>query len=687
MGIQLDKSKVNFFEKMIWRIKYRDLYKNFGSNILAMKVLLHDKEVRDFYNKNKSEINLLLDSSEENFSEYKNEIFEILIYSIQAQKFDIVKNNINNIFILRRGLENDNINKDTSKEDFEKELDENIHVVESSLVLDLENVFKNKDIKILTGNISQSIIAEKLEQIRENKEIKDTWMEHKQKTEEKLKQYILSPEDKKIYMEGVRNGELESSLQAFLQLRNNKSFEDSGSLRVKNIIRKNIGYSEYFLVNSKMSFNYESMSCINNAINKTNMTITDIIAARGAYIDAYIDDKMDENNISEVKKYMQLKYIGIPYEFLPDENKTTNRLTKRAIEIARIIESTDSMEKLNKIRRNLDARKYFVEIPSLEEIVAIGKKEKTEDLFNVKEHQASEKDSVEYQGKKIQVINLKGEDYKGFIHVCINIKADNNTKDKKAAFLNNSNLNLCTSGIEDDHMYLAWTGDNEQFTKFGYGNDVEIFQFASQDVGSSPMRRRKEKEKYYPNVYSSEFQGKQEYWNEPIDNYEDQYNEANIYKKAPDYILCIDKISQKDKEWAAAFDVPIVRMDGKEYFEKFDSKYEKIFKSASFGDVSLESFKKMVIYDRQREFFSGRVNIPIKNSEFEGKNFWKLYNSIEKNDENKEKLADIVEFLDGRNKKWENDLASSLDEAGKKKLEQLISELRESRHQFDGCIK
>ena len=81
---------------------------------------------------------------------------------------------------------------------------------------------------------------------------------------------------------------------------------------------------------------------------------------------------------------MQLKYIGIPYEFLPDENKTTNRLTKRAIEIARIIESTDSMEKLNKIRRNLDARKYFVEIPSLEEIVAIGKKEKTEDLFNVK---------------------------------------------------------------------------------------------------------------------------------------------------------------------------------------------------------------------------------------------------------------------------------------------------------------
>lgn len=76
--------------------------KNFGSNILAMKVLLHDKEVRDFYNKNKSEINFLLDSSEENFSEYKNEIFEILIYSIQAQKFDIVKNNINNIFILRR---------------------------------------------------------------------------------------------------------------------------------------------------------------------------------------------------------------------------------------------------------------------------------------------------------------------------------------------------------------------------------------------------------------------------------------------------------------------------------------------------------------------------------------------------------------------------------------------------------
>ena len=68
MGIQLDKSKANFFEKMIWRIQYRDLYKNFGNNILAMKVLLHDKEGRNFYNKNKSEINFLLNSSEENFS-------------------------------------------------------------------------------------------------------------------------------------------------------------------------------------------------------------------------------------------------------------------------------------------------------------------------------------------------------------------------------------------------------------------------------------------------------------------------------------------------------------------------------------------------------------------------------------------------------------------------------------------
>ncbi len=38
-------------------------------------------------------------------------------------------------------------------------------------------------------------------------------------------------------------------------------------------------------------------------------------------------------------------------------------------------------------------------------------------------------------------------------------------------------------------------------------------------------------------------------------------------------------------------------------------------------------------------------------------------------------------------KNGENDLASSLDEVGKEKLEQLISELRESRHQFDGCIK
>ena len=104
MDKQLDKSKVNFFEKMMWKIQYRDLYKNFGDNILIMKTLLHDKSVREVYVKNKSEINSLLNRSEENFFEYKEKIFEILIYSIQLGKLDIVKNNISNVLCMTNGI-------------------------------------------------------------------------------------------------------------------------------------------------------------------------------------------------------------------------------------------------------------------------------------------------------------------------------------------------------------------------------------------------------------------------------------------------------------------------------------------------------------------------------------------------------------------------------------------------------
>ena len=116
MGIQLDKSKVNFFEKMIWRIQYRDLYKNFGNNILAMKVLLHDKEGRNFYNKNKSEINFLLNSSEENFSEYKNEIFEswskkYFVHELTSNYISYndnsIKNNSKEVFVTNYDKGND----------------------------------------------------------------------------------------------------------------------------------------------------------------------------------------------------------------------------------------------------------------------------------------------------------------------------------------------------------------------------------------------------------------------------------------------------------------------------------------------------------------------------------------------------------------------------------------------------
>ena len=46
-----------------------------------------------------------------------------------------------------------------------------------------------------------------------------------------------------------------------------------------------------------------------------------------------------------------------------------------------------------------------------------------------------------------------------------------------------------------------------------------------------------------------------------------------------------------------------------------------------------------------------------------------------KNEANKEKLVDIVDFLDGRNKKWKNELMNSLDKVEKNEFEQLISEL------------
>ena len=674
MDKQLDKSKVNFFEKMMWKIQYRDLYKNFGDNILIMKTLLHDKSVREVYVKNKSEINSLLNRSEENFFEYKEKIFEILIYSIQLGKLDIVKNNISNIFILRSGLENGNKTKKILENDFEKKIDEDIHAAESSLAVYLENTFKNKDMKILTGHIYQNEIGEKIKEIQESRETKEHWLEHIKRAEDKIKNYQLSTEDEKIYMDGVKNGKLESSLQAFLQLRNNKNYEGPVDLRVRNIIRKNMEYSEYFLANFSNSNCYESMLCINNAINKTNMTITDIIAARGAYIDTYIDDKINENNIAESKRYMQLKYIGIPYDFLPSDDQVSNKGTKRALEIARIIEQTESMEELKKIKRNLDARKYFIEASCLAEIVDIGKKERTENVFNVKDYQQDKNDFIEYQGKKIQVINLKGEDYKGFIHVCTNMSF-NDAEDKKEAFLKKLNCNLCTTCAQDDHMYMACRGDFDSSTIFGYGSDIEIFQFSSADIGSVPMSQKREKEKFYPNVYRAVFNGKQEYWNEPIDIYEDHYNEANIYKKPPEYILSMGQISEKDKEWAAAFEIPIVRMDEREYAEKFDNKYKNTLENISLGEISVENFKKLVIYDRQRNVFYTKQYFIQENSEFEGKNFWEFYKFMPKNEANKEKLVDIVDFLDGRNKKWKNELMNSLDKVEKNEFEQLISEL------------
>lgn len=676
MENQLNKSKISFLEKTIWKIKYRELYKSFGNDIFIMKSILHNKDVRECYDINKSEIDILIKNIEEVFPKQKKQMFNILIYSIQTKKFEIVKNNINNIAILGRGLLEEENTSNSKEDDFEKKLDENISDAKKRVLDYFESIFEERKDEILTNPQISNIIYEKLEEVNEEKEIKAKLIERKKQVEENIEKYDLSNEDKKIYLNGVKNGEIESDLQAFLKLRSNKSIynENALSYRVGKVIRENIKYSEYFLVNSDFA-DYEEISCINNAIKNTNMTITDILLARGAYIDTYIDDKINENNISEVKKYMQLKYIGIPYEILPDKNKMINKSTQRTINIGKIIEDAKSIEDLEKIRKNLDYRRYFVSQFDLEEIVNEGKNEKLEGLFRVKDYKKDEQQFTEYKGKKIQVINLKGEDYKGIIHVCINMNVDDQIN-KADSYNKKQNLNLCTSIIQDEHMNLAWQGEmKERTTRFGFSENIEMFQFSNQDAGTYPLKEKKTKEKFYPSVYSNT--RNKEYWNEPIDIYENRYNEASIYKKKPDYIFCIGEITEIDKEWAMQFDIPIVRMDEKEYFRKFDSKYKETLEKISSGNVSINDFKKLVIYDRQRELFSRGEYQPKDNSEFEGKNFFECYKKLEMNNENKKTLAEIVQFLDCRNNNWKNELRSNLNESERAEFESLIKQLNE----------
>ena len=50
------KSKVNIIEKIIWRTKYRELFQNFEYDVAKLKMLLHDKEISNYYKNNKNEI-------------------------------------------------------------------------------------------------------------------------------------------------------------------------------------------------------------------------------------------------------------------------------------------------------------------------------------------------------------------------------------------------------------------------------------------------------------------------------------------------------------------------------------------------------------------------------------------------------------------------------------------------------
>lgn len=714
MKNELKESKINFLDKLKWRFKYLQLNSLIKGDSPLKRGILKNKIIEEQYAKNSEEIIQILkrmkqeipneiDKSEEIivqtlYQDYMNEKFPDPEHELDTVNISDVINNLEFILNIKEMGKTGNIiykylNIDDCK-------DKNFRLKVRPLLQYSEETFKKVPFDIL-------------------KEISFI-------PEEDLKK--ISIDDVAGIVNAVKRGVDNSQISNYLKIcKNYKLINPLNHIDIYNFLNTNMEYSDFFVKYSERYGELPSNDLIYELFENTRnldaketmlklgMDSKTYSELRSKFFDYQIEENLNDGNQMTAKYLMTRKYFNITYNDIDEiikegKEKSFSEDAQKIMSYVTKIQKINDPSILNKLNKEIGQRNMEIDIGNVfDEIYNYYAKEKIEGCFEPEKF-SGERQTIEYNGKKVEILKLKGEDFRGNIHVLGNRNSggknltmlDRESKMTENplsfAMLEGRSSQLSLSTERDDAM--AFFGLDSQLLLLGFSDlkPENVLSYHNGDGATSTGQNNYNKE--IINVKGKiNYNDKTHYDELLVTRYQD-FNKMKQYRKdgekriLPSYILVFtkqghfnnnpfinyenlnDPSTKRILEYATTYNIPIVEMDTEKYIEKYETKYAEMFNKMKNGEekFELEDFESLARYRRSIEFYKSNDS-RISDKEI----FLKIINDINITPQNREGIKNIIEKFD-RNKEWEKYVKyrSGVSEEVWKKTEEKMQYLRET---------
>lgn len=437
---KIEVAKVSVIDKIKWRLLYRDCYKKFGYDTAKINLILSNPKIAQYYKKNKQQINNLLNLYEKTLSTEGSRFFNIILQSIERDCSECVIKNIEELISQNNYLKSNEMHVEEGSvvDSAQKKLsryiedcltDLNIEILENGEYK--ENLSKYNEKVDFAKKLQEKYglqaneILEKYNKIIERLDKQIAWKESIQSKNN----FDFPSKEKRmrnICDEALQNGTDIETINKYVTAIDSmgSGFDRNYGENVKDIILNNvedIGFyiksSMYISSESDIEENYTLNDCIQNK----RITVETAVKIRNKFFDARIRDEFVIGNMEKIKSLVCKKYFGITKDNLPQNIANLPEESKSACNWIKKISMCKDFFEIKKIMQDIN-QSEFSEFSNIvvNQISNALKDEFKGDIFSVKDRKISS--YCEYAGKKIPVIVLNGEDFKGVIHVSRNIR-------------------------------------------------------------------------------------------------------------------------------------------------------------------------------------------------------------------------------------------------------------------------
>ena len=639
METQMTTSELNIFEKLKWKIKYRNLDKICGKNVRFMRALLKDTNVQQQYEKNKQEILTILKRTQKEVPEKLEDVVGSVVSALSYGENSVtssLSDTLSNIDVMLNikgfgGKASDYIVNQVTEQDLTT-----LGFSTKLMQLNKLNGYDENTIKRYPFEVLEKILTVPETDLRS---IPDA----------------VSSNIKNAVKNNIPANEIHNYIK-LIKTSSIQPYDENGYF-----LSKNMQFSSFFL---EYSEKYKTLPYkVEEYFSDTrDMNIKEKMIEMGKtpefyqeLRDKWIDLQIENTTTLDVKKSLiEKKFFNMTYDDIQritQEGKedTFSKDTQSMLKAIKQIQNIKDINQLMEIKAKLETIKDTINVgKAFDEVYNFYATDILKGIFKVEEF-SGEKSIIKYKDKDINVLHLTGEEYKGIIH-CIDNRAPGgknawNQKERESnpLFKNPrlfTTIQQGSSGISssietDDNMsfytmtpdalYVGLELEPENILGFYAGDGATSVNNTNyvKEIANVRNQVTKAEDAFFSDRYNELYSSRYKETDNTIDliNKENRVEPKYIltFKRTTSYVLPFlpsinygdlqEDSTKRILDFASEYNIPIVEVDQEKYKDKFQKRRDETKKKILEGNekINEEDIYNLAKYERSIALFSNEA--------------------------------------------------------------------------------